>query len=259
MLSQIIHFFGPLGEPLGLLWLLVVGWTIVLIRRRKWREAVFPGALALLIWVTGSTPISARLVATLERSQVREETDEIQTSDAVVMLGGCIRQSKHDFLGVELNDASDRIITAWRLIRQNKGRALVLGGSGRRVEGGDQSDGQLLQDWFAYWGPISVPTYNLGICANTHEEAERVQDLAKHHGWKTIILVTSAYHMDRAEATFRKLGMLVVPVACDFQVIGRYNNPGSLKAFPEIEKIELMGLYLHERIGLLIYRLRGWA
>jgi uncharacterized SAM-binding protein YcdF (DUF218 family) len=162
-------------------------------------------------------------------------------------------------IGFSGDRSPDRITTAWRLIRQNKGRALVLGGGGRRVEGGDQIDGQLLQDWFAYWGPLSVPTYNLGICADTHEEAERVQDLIKRHGWKSMILVTSAFHMERAEATFRKLGIPVYPVACDFQVLGRRDDPGTFKAFPGIQRIELLGVYVHEQMGLFIYRLRGWV
>jgi uncharacterized SAM-binding protein YcdF (DUF218 family) len=259
MVSRIIHFFTPLGEPIGILWLLHVFWAVSLVKRKRWREALFPGLLAVLLWICGSTPISAHLVASLERSQAQMNRGAISNSDAVIMLGGCVHPSQYDSLGIELADSADRIMTAWNLIREDKGKALVLGGSGRSLPKGEQIDGQLLQDWFAYWGSISVPTYNLGICANTRQEAERAKVLAERYRWQRIILVTSAFHMNRAEATFRKVGIPVIPVACDFQVIGREEAPASFTFSPELEKIYLLGLYLHEKIGLLIYRLRGWA
>ena len=105
----------------------------------------------------------------------------------------------------------------------------------------------------------SVPAYSLGICSDTRDEAWRVVPLIKEHAWRSLILVTSAYHMKRAEATFRKLDLPITTVACDFRVVGCSKSTDRFTAFPDLEKLHEMELYLHEVIGFLIYRWRGWV
>lgn len=53
----------------------------------------------------------------------------------------------------------------------------------------------------------------LGGVLNTREEAERSRELVERRGWKWVLLVTSAFHMGRAEATFRRAGVPVHPRA----------------------------------------------
>ena len=259
MVTNLIYFFAPLVEPIGFLWMINVTWAVVLLVRRKYREGWFPLTTAALIWVIGCTPLSARLLATLEKPYATAGLDSLPACDAVVMLGGCARASQHDAQHIDLTAGVDRVTTAWRLIRQNKARALVLGGGGHQVNGIEQAEGKLLMNALRDLGFESVPSYNLGICSNTRDEALRVEPLIKEHAWRSLILVTSAYHMKRAEATFRKLELPITTVACDFQVVGCSKNTDRFTAFPDLEKLHQMELYLHEVIGFLIYRWRGWA
>lgn len=259
MITNLIYFFAPLVEPIGFIWMINVAGTVVLLARRKYREAWFPFATSALIWVIGCTPLSARLVATLERPYARDGFDNLPTCDAVVMLGGCARASQYDARHIDLTAAVDRVTTAWRLIRQNKGRALVLGGGGLRINGTKQPEGELLINEIGDLGFETVPAYNLGICSNTRDEAQRVEPLIKEHAWRSLLLVTSAFHMKRAEATFRKLDLPITAVACDFQVVGCPDSTDRFTAFPDLERLRQMELYLHEVIGLLIYRWRGWV
>ncbi|MEO8428847.1 MAG: YdcF family protein [Verrucomicrobiota bacterium] len=259
MVTKIIYFFAPLVEPIGFLWLINVAWAAVLLVRRKYREAWLPLTTTALIWVFGCTPLSARLLATLEKPYAKAGVDNLPACDAVVMLGGCARASQYDAQSIDLTAAVDRVTTAWRLVRQNKARALVLGGGGHRVNGIEQAEGKLLLNALGDLGFELVPAYSLGICSNTHDEARRVEPLIKEHAWRSLLLVTSAYHMKRAEATFRKLNLPITTVACDFQVVGCFNSTDRFTAFPDSEKLRQMELYLHEVIGLLIYRWRGWV
>src|SRR5947207_15205652 len=165
MVTDLIYFFAPLFEPIGFLWLINVAWAVVLLVRRKYREAWFPITISALIWVIGCTPLSARLIATLEKPYARAGFDDLPACDAVVMLGGCARASEHDAPHIDLTAAVDRVTTAWRLIRQNKGRALVLGGGGHRVKGIEQAEGKLLMNALGELGYESVTTYSLGICS----------------------------------------------------------------------------------------------
>src|SRR5438046_1633788 len=87
MVSHLVQFLTPLGAPIALLWLLHLCWALLLLKSRKWQQALVPAALCIFLWVFGSTPLPARMLATLERPQVRLDADAIPTSDVIVMLG----------------------------------------------------------------------------------------------------------------------------------------------------------------------------
>jgi hypothetical protein len=62
--------------------------------------------------------------------------------------------------------------------------------------------------------------------------------------------------MPRSIALFRKQGFAVEPVACDFRACGTPKPAFSI--FPSWRNFELLALYTHEKIGWLVYKLRGW-
>jgi uncharacterized SAM-binding protein YcdF (DUF218 family) len=55
---------------------------------------------------------------------------------------------------------------------------------------------------------------------STHEEAVYSAEVLKQKGIHRIVLVTEAYHMLRAEGSFRKQGLEVVPAACGYRAFG---------------------------------------
>ena len=101
---------------------------------------------------------------------------------------------------------------------------------------------------------------------NTAEEAIALRGIARDRGWHSLLLVTSATHLPRATATFRRLsGLTIVPVACDFQLPSRTNSgsatPSSLAMdlLPSAGSLHASSQALKEWLGLLVYRLRGWS
>lgn len=98
---------------------------------------------------------------------------------------------------------------------------------------------------------------NLGICLDTHDESMAFKKLKRFKDWNSIILVTSALHMQRAKALFEHTGIKVRPMAADFEVYGVPQDlPFSI--FPRMHRLHLWGLYLHEKIGMIAYRNKGW-
>lgn len=71
-----------------------------------------------------------------------------------------------------------------------------------------------------------------------------------------IALVTSASHMQRTLATAQQLGFKPTPIRCDFRQIA---NPGWRAWLPNNGAPWQFRQALHETVGLLVYRLRGWA
>jgi uncharacterized SAM-binding protein YcdF (DUF218 family) len=65
--------------------------------------------------------------------------------------------------------------------------------------------------------------------------------------------------MRRALATFRKEGINVHPVACDFE--GLPMTEGEISGFrivPIVEDFKTLTLYMHEVVGWCYYKVRGW-
>ena len=77
-------------------------------------------------------------------------------------------------------------------------------------------------------------------------------------GIRKVILVTSAMHMPRAAAAFRKAGFAVTPSPGDFRT--GWGEGGPFDRFlPSLNSMEDSERTLHEWLGLWAYRLRGWA
>jgi uncharacterized SAM-binding protein YcdF (DUF218 family) len=283
------QFFSPLTEPLGAVWLLMALGVLWLLVRRQWRSAIWLGIPTVLIFLVGSTSIAECLVAAEERQwaedggregkaeMLKAESGNVldrvvgerphgltrrgvdaPAADAVVALGGGDRISQHDALGFAICDGGSRLLTAIEIVRSGQAKTLVLGGSWPLPSNTKLPSMSVVQAWVASWGLVSSGVTNLGICINTHDEALAFKQLKESQGWKSVLLVTSALHMRRSEALFRKQGIEVMPVAADFVVFG-VPQEMPFTPFPRLQRLNLLALYLHEKIGWWVYRLRGWV
>lgn len=249
----------PVTEPVGMFWCLLVLWMCWRLWRRKWLSALATASVVIALGLIGNADLSSNLLASLERPYAGRTIDQLPPADVVVMLGGTVRLSRNDCFGFEFNDASDRIITAAELIRRGKARALILGGAEHGLAPNRVTEAELLQRWLGAWNLTPVPVIGLTGCRTTRDEAERVQRLLEEKGWKSVILVTSAAHMRRGEAIFRRLGINVQCLAGDFRGVSAAEAPGRLSIIPTAGALENLANYTHEFIGWWVYRLRGWV
>jgi len=91
---------------------------------------------------------------------------------------------------------------------------------------------------------------------NTNENALFGSIIVKPRPEQRWILVTSAYHMPRAVATFRKAGWNIVPSPTDFR------TTGEMSFMPSFEfggHLRALNLAIHEYMGLLVYRIMEWS
>ena len=249
---------GRLFEPIGFIWAVLLVACFRAIRRKDKRQALFTSGLALGISIVGGTKLPAYLLSTLERPYVVEDLKAIPKCDAVVVLGGGHSHVSTGTFEIELHDAADRILTAAELVRLGKGNALVTGGGGYGVDGEMVSEGILLKNWLKAWKPFDEPIYDLGVNLHTRDEAVNTKALAEKHGWKKIALVTSAWHMRRSKALFEQVGLEVVPVGSDLQGISALENMWIFYPVPHDSGFEQLAYYMHEQVGWVYYKLRGW-
>ena len=251
--------FAPLLEPLGAIWLLMVLNILVLLWRRQWRGALWLTVPAVLFFLLGSTPLAETLVGAAEGPYATRSFINLPSADAALALGGTHRVSEYDVYGFSIGPAEERILAVAELVRLGKANRLVLGGSTQSVPGKPGVPSMaLVQSWLVSSGLSTASVTSLGICSNTHDEALQFRKLKEAEGWQKVLLVTSALHLRRAEAVFRKQGIDVTPVACDFQVYGVPKASGFPSPFPSQHRLDMLSLYLHEQIGWWVHKWRGW-
>jgi uncharacterized SAM-binding protein YcdF (DUF218 family) len=267
LLSKLLPLFiYPLG--LGLL-LQLAGLTAVARRHPRWGIGL-SGVGIGLIWLFSMPFTSRQLVWNLEEKAVAFTPQQIPKADAVVVLGGGLEPDLPPRRGVEVKGSGDRLITGVRTLVQSRTNWLVVSGS-RSSENFTKLDPAPPEALSARSLAIELGVPPERILTNpnsrtTAEEARDIGQLARKRGWRTVLLVTSAFHMPRSLATFQqRSGLRVIPVACDYQLPtrARYGKPtaGSvLKGLvPEADALHLSSVALKEHLGLALYRLRGWS
>lgn len=254
----------PLVYPLGLA--IALQLAALVGRRRRWAPWLSAGGLGLL-WLAAMPLLSRQLVWGLEERAAALTPARLPRADAVVVLGGGLRPALPPRRGVEVNEAGDRLLTGVQLLRQGQAPLLLVSGGRVSFTHGDPAPSEAATAARLAAGLGVAPERILlsDRARNTAEEAQALQRLAAARGWRRVLLVTSATHLPRSLATFRRRTSLeVVPVACDFQLPSRraYGQPTVadrlLSLMPQAEALELTSRSLKELLGILVYRLRGW-
>ncbi|MGB0582611.1 MAG: YdcF family protein [Limisphaerales bacterium] len=251
--KDVVGFF----EPLGMIWVVLIGYGVWLYRHQRKRETIFIAGVVLFIWVMGATPFSALLLAGLERPYAGLEFDDVPRADAVILLGGGATVSRYEASKMHLTPSGDRVIMAYDLMLAEKAPVMVVGGGSVSYKGDNFVLSEITRDWLVSNKLEPGNVIALPHCKDTHDEALFVAEMAKTNGWDQLLLVTSATHMRRAAATFRTQGVNVFEVPCNFHtLVGRFGGY-TVTIIPKPGGFEKMGNYLHEKIGWFYYRMRG--
>ncbi|MGB8166659.1 MAG: YdcF family protein [Chthoniobacteraceae bacterium] len=245
-------------QPLALLWLGLLVLTVVLWRSRQRAAAGGAAMLWLFVQVIGGTNFPTLLLGGLERPYVGVKADDLPVCDAIVLLGGGVEPSPNEVAHLHLTSAGDRLVMALELARLGKARALCVSGGGATAGRRRWIEADLLKQAIEERQLAGIPVFSFGACLDTHDEALHLRRLAVEHGWKKFLLVTSAVHQRRALATFRRQGLEVVPAACNFLTQMSPEAEPPIFGLPTTLGFAFMSAWLHEEIGWLEYRRRGW-
>jgi uncharacterized SAM-binding protein YcdF (DUF218 family) len=232
-LTSTVSFWGDPGP-------LVAGCALggaLLWTTRAWRlVGAAVAALGVLWLLVGFTPLATWMASGLVRR------DPPEPADAVFVAASSIQST-----GELTATAMSRLVHGMELVAEHQAPALVL------------SD--LKSPYPSYASAAKALMENFGIAAelqtvggneNTHDEALSLARLSREHGWKRVIVVTSPYHSRRACGAVAHEGLSVV---CSPSVETRYDVDDLSRTDA---RRRAFSAALHERIGLWLYRWRGW-
>ena len=208
----------------------------------------------VIILVILSMPIvSDKLIAYLESDYELIKPSKVESADAIVVLSGMVKtiQTKNG-LDYEWGEAADRIFAGIDLFKSNKAPVLILTG-GKLPWSIGVPEGEYLRDVAI---DLGVPKKDILITENvenTDQEAKAIKKILLLDNPK-VILVTSAFHMPRAQLVFEAAGINVIPFPVDF-IIGT-EKLTFMSFIPSAGSFASTSFFVREIIGRTYYSLK---
>lgn len=258
-LSKVLDIFlSPYTWALVLLAASVPWRTRRLDRRRARRRRIYGVAGLLLLLLASSPPFANGLLWNVEHQTKSTYRDDV-TYDAVVLLGGVVDEQVSAVSGQpSYNDNVERVIMTNRLLRENKARYVIISGATENPKYVAYGETTLLARQLEEWGVARDRIILEDRALNTHENAVYSQKVAREHGFERVLIVTSAFHMARAEECFAAVGMKVDTLAVDYRG-HRHGGDRVADWLPRTSALALTSSMAREMFGRLVYRAQGYA
>jgi len=237
---------------LWILLLLSLGSGLISRRPIIARRLILTATAMLLLGAWAAAPEA--LLRQLERQYPDPPPSPLNQYAGVVVLGGAT-ESAYRWEGTQepqVNAGAERMTTVLPLLRQAPALRVVFTGGEGEYFGSGSSEADRARRIFTQLGVDTARILFESASRNTYENAvfsARLAGVDPHQPW---ILLTSAAHMPRALAVFRKQGWNVTPYSVDFNAglatPWTQYVPGDLSRWDAV---------IHEYVGIAAYRLTG--
>ncbi len=192
---------------------------------------------ALFVYLISIEPVKDLLLYPLEKNYA---VTEKLNADAIVILGGGTYS-----LDSFTEDTSNRLLAGYRIYKKTKLPVIVSGGA---VEG-RIPDSAAMAEMLKKLGVESGKIIEETKSKDTAQNASYVSEICKEKNFKRVILITSAYHMERAVKIFKKTGLMILPYPADFKRSNHYNVYSFL---PKFSNFAISSKAIREYIALVV-------
>jgi uncharacterized SAM-binding protein YcdF (DUF218 family) len=229
--------------------------VLVLIGIGIFSKKSVPSMLAAILLLLLSTPIlSDHLFRYVEKNAVKSSISNLPKASAIVVLSGMLTDVPTE-QGVETEWSDpDRFFEGVNLYKANKASRIIFTRGKLPWGKADATEGDVLRKMAMDFG---IPDSSIELtkeAQNTRDEATGVRALLNPNS-SDIILVTSAFHMPRAQFLFEQEGINVIPYTVDFKVSAQQMT--LMDFLPSAHALYLSDIAIRELIGRAYYRFKG--
>ena len=248
----LIAFLSPLNQSL-----LIFSLSFLLFVGKRSKIAVTLLLFGVIWLFTFSLPYTAeQLIQSLEDLYPVISIDDIPSAKAIVVLGGAISPAPFAGAGMNLHAAADRPVHAARLFHSGKAPLILVSAGALPWMQAAETEADATAEFLREMGVPDNKIIKETRSGTTRQNAQNTKQILKTRNIHRIILVTSAWHMRRAEASFEHLGFDVIPAATDYGVLRPpFSKVGWL---PSVETLKWSEIAIQEKVGYQVYRYRGW-
>jgi uncharacterized SAM-binding protein YcdF (DUF218 family) len=248
-LSQftVLKLVGLLAEPLTQVLLLLLLGLLLRKKQRAIASLIFLVA-TLWLWLASSSLFANFLMAQLERDYPPIAAQNLPEADVIVLLGGAVRGEVSADTLADMSGVGDRLIFAVAAYKAGRAPAIVVTGGAKE---GFVPEAKLMRDILVTLG---VPSQAIVMEVRnrvTYDNTRFTRHTLAAMEAKSVLLVTSAFHMRRSLLVFEALDIEVIPAPTDFQVL---KGEFSLWHFlPNVKALQRTSWAMHEFAGYLYY------
>lgn len=245
-----------LALPLGTVFVLGMAALLALVRKRHRLGGALLAVALLWLWMCSTPLAGVLLTGPLVGQFPPQRIEDLPSADAIVVLSGAVLPATDSRPFTHIHTTADRTWHAARLFHAGKAPIVVAsGGTVRPVPDptGAASMGELLE-------ALGVPNEAIVLeeeSRNTRQNAIHTARVATERGIRTVLLVTSPWHMPRAIATFRAAGLPATPAPSAY-ARGPFGG-GLLVFMPSTTALSTNTKAMRELLAQLVYRWRGWV
>ncbi len=226
-------------------------------QRVRWIK-ILAASSSFVVFVLGLPLLGGTLVGLVEQRAGRFDPQAVKPFDAIVVLAGGVADKGSLRPSVELGDhAIRRTICGVELFEQGLAPRLVLtGGDASIFEEGPVEAVEMQR----LARRLGVPDEAILLETRSRTTYEHTVQLKQILGQSTVLVVTSASHLARAAALFRKQGIRVEGFPCGY---GERDRPGDLRNLDPFDLLPSVGALgksttaISELVGTVVYWLVG--
>jgi len=217
-------------------------------------------AISLLLMLYGfATPLVAHvLIASLEEQYPPFDASLRRDFGSIVILGGAIMEkgSLRPFNELAASSAERTVCGADLYARGYAGTVILSGGDASIFSEGPQVAVEMKRLALR----LGIPEHAIVVENRSRTTYENALETKRLIGAKPALLVTSASHLPRAAALFRRQGIDITAVPCGYLAKDRANEPWTFNPFdvlPNVTALEISTNAVQERVGIVFYRAMG--
>ena len=249
MFFIISKLLGFLLSPFIWVFLLLIG-ALVMVKRRK--PLIKINLLVIFIFGNGFLFDEISRLWEFEFQPLSPN----EKYDVAIVLGGFSSYDPKVDL-IEFHEASDRFIHGLHLYETKKVNRLLLSGGSGSLLGLDQ-EGVYMFPFTQEFGVRNKDLWVDSLSKNTYENAVNCKKILESHNFEgSIVLVTSAMHMNRALGCFKNVGLTPTPYPVD-----RFAGPRKYHFdhlfIPNLHTMFKWKALFHEVLGYMVYSIKGY-
>lgn len=252
ILSKILQYAV---QPVVIVSLLLL--ISVLLRNARWKRITRNTGIAGLLFFTN--PFLANEVVRAWELPAPSYASMKPYRAAVLLTGVARSNSTGPSDRVYLNGGADRVTHTVQLYKLGLVQEIIVsGGSGKVLDDGSR-ESLLLRNLMITMGVPDSVIHTDASSDNTYENAVESRKLIDSLGiaYDQCLLVTSAFHMRRALACFRKAGLDIDYLTCDFRGSKRMFTPDAF-IIPKQDAMVTWQKLFKEWAGFVAYKLAGY-
>lgn len=186
--------------------------------------------------------------------------EDLKVYDAGIVLGGILNYDE-ELDRIQFHRGADRIFQAVELYKTGVIKKIFFVGGSGSIEFAHIKEGMFIR---RYLLTLGIPEEDIWIeneSRNTRENALNAKAFLEKNNYMTgnYLLITSAYHMRRTLACFKKVGISATPYSVDRYAGSHRRYALDHLLIPDVQALMGWNVLLHEWVGLIVYKISGYA